>query len=347
MAAERFDSPDARGAGSAVPEGQTKQTVTLGRLRTCVPAIERLFAKIRVYAALDGPVLIEGETGVGKELVAQALHELSARASGPFVTIDCGSLPESLLESELFGHERGSFTGAERAYGGRIGGADAGTVFLDEVNALSRTAQAKLLRFIETKELTRVGQRRLVPVDIRLVAASNRPLEELVASGEMRADFFHRLNVLRLTIPPLRERTADMPLLVRQFLAEDPIAVQLGVTDVSPDVVAALCAYHWPGNVRELHNLLRRSVVFGSRGGTLCHLEWSPQATDAAAARGAVTDRQLQLGLREWIRNSEREYFRNLLCRYPTANAQATVARLPPRTLYRRLRSLGIRATGS
>src|SRR4030095_8814478 len=188
-------------------------------IATRTPRVQRMLELVRRYAVLETPVLIHGETGSGKELVARALHALSPRASRALVTIDCAAVPESLAESELFGHERGAFTGADRSYGGRIEGAADGTLFLDEVNSLSMILQGKLLRFLEEREFWRVGQRRPVRVDVRLVSATNVPLDQLVASGRVRADFFYRLDVLRIPVPPLRERLDHTPALARAVLA--------------------------------------------------------------------------------------------------------------------------------
>jgi transcriptional regulator with PAS, ATPase and Fis domain len=285
------------------------------------------------FAHLDTAVLIEGETGTGKELVAGALHALGGRAPGPMVTVDCGALPESLTEAELFGYERGAFTGAEQSYCGRIEGARGGTLFLDEVNSLSLGLQAKLLRFLETRQFTRLGRQRPTTVDARVIAASNVPLEGLVRSGLMRADFYYRLDGLRIEVPPLRERLDDISLLARQFLEEDAAARTIGVHDVDQDVIAQLQTRPWPGNVRELRNLLRRSVVSGAEGGVLCRLDGRVGRTSGHG----VPDRSLRT-FHEWMREREGEYLRELLRTCATFAERMAVSGLPERTLYRKMK---------
>jgi transcriptional regulator with PAS, ATPase and Fis domain len=312
-------------------------------IRTRTRSMLRVLELIQRFAPLDTPVLIQGETGTGKELVAHALHHLSPRAAKPFVTVDCAALPETLAESELFGHERGAFTGADRPYAGRIVAAAGGTVFLDEINAVSLTMQGKLLRFLEAGELFRVGQQRPVSVNVRLVSATNLPLEGLVREGRVRADFYYRLNILRIELPPLRERRDDVPLLVEQFLEEDPAAREHGVREVAPDVLAELSARDWPGNVRELRNALRRAIVLGAEDGVLRCLEADERApvredpwAEPATAAGTTA------GFRAWMREREREYFCELVRRYRTVSQQTAASGLPQRTLYRKIKGLSL-----
>ncbi len=205
-------------------------------------------------------VLLRGESGTGKEVVARALHGASPRAERPFVAVNCAALPEALLESELFGHERGAFTGAHEARKGRFEAADGGTLFLDEVGELPLAAQVKLLRAIQERQLERVGGRRTITVDVRLVAATNRDLEAAVAAGAFRLDLFHRLQVVEIVLPPLRERAEDVPLLAARFLS-DLVAEHGRIITLSPDAMEALAAAPWPGNVRQLRNVLERLVV--------------------------------------------------------------------------------------
>jgi transcriptional regulator with PAS, ATPase and Fis domain len=311
-------------------------------IRTRTPAMLRVIRTVRLYAGLDTPVLIEGETGTGKELVARALHASSPRAGRRMVTADCAALPETLAESELFGHERGAYTGADRPYAGRIHLAAGGTLFLDEVNSLSLGIQGKLLRFLERGEFTRIGQQQPVSIDVRVVSATNAPLETLVASGAMRADFYFRLNVLTLRLPPLRERPDDLPLLVEQFLEEEPLARQLGVSRVAGDVLGRLREMSWPGNVRELRNLLRRSLVLGAEGGVLRRL-WTDADDVPRAVRHGDAGADGLGAFRSWMLEREREYLAELVERHPNIAQQSAVSGLPERTLYRKLRMLGLR----
>ena len=209
-------------------------------------------------------VLLRGESGTGKEVVARALHDAGPRAERPFVAVNCAALPESLLESALFGHERGAFTGAHQAQPGRFETADGGTLFLDEVGELSVPAQVKLLRAIQERQFERVGGRRTITVDVRLVAATNRDLEAAVRAGSFRLDLYHRLQVVEIVLPPLRSRPEDVPLLAEQFLAD--LSAEHGRTvALRPDALAALVAAPWPGNVRQLRNALERLVVASPR----------------------------------------------------------------------------------
>jgi transcriptional regulator with PAS, ATPase and Fis domain len=215
------------------------------------------------YAALtNAKVLITGESGVGKEIVAHRLHAASRRADAPFITLNCAGVPESLLESELFGHTRGSFTGAFRDRAGVMELAHGGTLFMDEVGEMSLRMQALLLRFLETGEIQRVGaDQRHTTVDVRLVTATNRDLQQLIRAGAFREDLYYRLNVIHIIIPPLRERKEDVPLLVQHFLEHYAHLHRLPAPALPPDLMEPLLAYHWPGNVRELRNMVERLLV--------------------------------------------------------------------------------------
>jgi transcriptional regulator with GAF, ATPase, and Fis domain len=223
--------------------------------------IRALLADVDVVAATDATVLITGETGTGKELVAKEIHQRSPRRDRVLVKVNCAALPGELVESELFGHERGAFTGATQQKKGRFELADGGTIFLDEVGELSASAQAKLLRVLQEQEFERVGGTRTLRVDARVVAATNRDLEQMVDSHAFRADLYYRLNVFPLLIPPLRERKEDIPVLVEYFLGN--LARKLGkaLESVSEPSAERLMAYHWPGNVRELHNVVERAAI--------------------------------------------------------------------------------------
>jgi transcriptional regulator with PAS, ATPase and Fis domain len=227
-------------------------------------AIVELKLEIERVARSDAKVLVTGESGVGKELVARAIHARSLRANRPFVPVNCAGLPETLLESELFGHVKGSFTGAYRDKPGKLETAHEGTIFLDEVGEMSLRMQGLLLRFLETGELQKVGSERAgTPVNVRVVAATNKPLPEMIAQGTFREDLFYRLNVIHLLVPPLRQRKVDIRAMVDHFLRQFQRANRSAVESIAPDAMEALMDYSWPGNVRELQNVLERLVVVG------------------------------------------------------------------------------------
>ncbi len=228
-------------------------------------AMQELFIMIQDVAESDSPVLITGETGTGKELVAKAIHAKSARCNGPFIAINCGAFPEHLLESELFGHERGAFTGAHRAKKGRLDLAHHGTLFLDEVGTVPLKMQVDLLRVLETKEFHRLGGTTEIEVDFRTVTATNRDLQQAIKKGEFRQDFFYRLNVISLHIPPLRERRDDIPLLAEHFLDRYARETNKDIDTISKEAMAILRQYDWPGNVRELENAIERAVVISKK----------------------------------------------------------------------------------
>jgi two-component system response regulator PilR (NtrC family) len=228
------------------------------------PKILEVFETIRKTADSGSTVMITGESGTGKELVAQALHWESSRRTGPFVSVNCGAVPEALMESELFGHVKGAFTGAVANTEGLFAAADGGTLFLDEITEIAHTVQVKLLRAIQERQIRRVGDTRDVKVDVRLIAASNRDLGRAVSDGVLREDLFYRLNVIPLHLPPLRERREDIPLLVAHFIKKLSQEVGRPVRGVTPEALAVLEQYHWPGNIRELENVVERAIVLGS-----------------------------------------------------------------------------------
>ncbi|MBD0372197.1 MAG: sigma-54-dependent Fis family transcriptional regulator [Pyrinomonadaceae bacterium] len=232
-------------------------------------ALSKTIKQARAAAATSATVLILGENGTGKELIARAIHEESPRARGPFVAVSCAALPETLIESELFGHERGAFTGAHAARKGRFELADGGTLFLDEISELTPAVQVKLLRALQERSFERLGGTKTTTVDIRLIAASNLDLEQEVEAGRFRSDLFYRLNVVPLTLPPLRERHEDVPLLAAHFAAKAADKHGRPPVELDPALIEALQEYDWPGNVRELENLIERLVVLtpGSRIG--------------------------------------------------------------------------------
>ncbi|MBS1216739.1 MAG: two-component, sigma-54 specific, transcriptional regulator, Fis family [Proteobacteria bacterium] len=226
-------------------------------------AIQKVRAMVRRLAPLPSTVLLQGESGTGKEVVARALHELSPRASRPFVPVNCGAISPELIESELFGHAKGAFTGAADARNGLFYYAQGGTIFLDEIAELPQAIQTKLLRVVEDRRIRPVGSNREVPVDVRIIAATNRDLGRAVAEGRFREDLFYRLDVVAVTLPPLRERPGDIAMLARHFVLQ--LAPHLGVEalPLTADVARALAEYPWPGNARELRNFIERSLILG------------------------------------------------------------------------------------
>jgi DNA-binding NtrC family response regulator len=230
------------------------------------PAIQEVLVKIEQMAPVTSTVLVEGESGTGKELVARAIHDLSPRHGRPFITVNCAALPETLLESELFGHEKGAFTGAAERRLGRFELADGGTIFLDEVGEMPPATQVKLLRVLEDRTFFRVGGTQPIKVDVRVVAATNRPLKEAVAVGEFRDDLYYRLNVLSIYLSPLRERKSDVPLLVRSFIAEFAKQHDRRFHGITPEALQILVDADWPGNARQLRNLIESMVVLAPEG---------------------------------------------------------------------------------
>lgn len=230
-----------------------------------IAKVKRFVARV---ARSDSTVMVYGESGTGKELVARAIHARSERHDGPFIRVNCGAMPEGLLNSELFGHERGAFTGAARQRRGRFELADGGTLFLDEISTISPATQVLLLRVLQERELERVGGEETIAVDVRIVAATNTPAEELLAGGKFREDLFYRLHVVPVVVPPLRERREDIRVLAEHFVAKLRARTRSPVDAVHPDAMQRLCDYDWPGNVRELENVIERALVL-AEGNTL------------------------------------------------------------------------------
>ena len=225
------------------------------------PALQRVLRDVEVVAPTDSGVLILGETGTGKELIARAIHNLSGRRDRSFIKLNCAAIPSGLLESELFGHERGAFTGAIMRKAGRFEVADKGTLFLDEVGDIPLELQPKLLRVLQEHEFERLGSTRTQRADVRVVAATHRNLKQMVEDGEFRSDLYYRLHVFPLSVPPLRERRGDIPLLVRHFVDEYARRMNRRVETISPEALGVLTDYSWPGNVRELQNFIERAVI--------------------------------------------------------------------------------------
>jgi Nif-specific regulatory protein len=230
------------------------------------PAMQDVYRLVRLAAPRSAHVLLVGETGTGKEVIARAVHKLSQRASGPFIRVNCGALHENLLESELFGHIKGAFTGAVENKIGRFEAAHGGTIFLDEINSTSPRLQVKLLRVLQDREFERVGESKTIRVDVRVIAATNASLEELVEAGEFREDLYYRLNVVPVVLPPLRERRDDVLPLAQFFLKRYADQNRCPVPELTPPTIEALKTHDWPGNVRELENTLERLVVLSDGG---------------------------------------------------------------------------------
>lgn len=228
--------------------------------------MREVFRVIEKVADCDSTITIYGESGTGKELVARAIHRNSYRSRKPFIPINCGAIPENLLESELFGHVRGAFTGATAPKPGKFELADGGTIFLDEIGDMSPELQVKLLRVLEEREFERVGGSKSIKVNVRVIAATHRDLGEAIREGSFREDLFYRLHVIPITLPPLRERKSDLPLLVQGFVEEFKMTKRVGVEGVSPEAMGVMMAYEWPGNVRELRNIVERVMILKGKG---------------------------------------------------------------------------------
>jgi len=299
------------------------------------PALRAVLRSVRKVAGVETTVLLMGETGTGKELIARAIHDTSVRKERSLVKLNCGAIPHGLVESELFGHERGAFTGAMQRRIGRFEMADRGTLFLDEVGELPLETQVKLLRVLQEQEFERVGSTRPMKVDVRLVAATNRDLEVEVNAGRFRRDLFYRLNVFPVRIPSLRERARDIPLLVKHFLAQFQRKLAKPLQDVTPESMERLQGYSWPGNIRELQNVLERSCVMATS--PIVEIE-----DDLVAVPPPRTTNSTITSLDE----NERAHIRRALAatggRIHGPRGAATILDIHPSTLRSRMEKLGI-----
>jgi DNA-binding NtrC family response regulator len=302
------------------------------------PLTRQLAERVEAAAASDVAVLITGETGTGKDLCARVIHDRSRRGRRPFVIVNCAAIPEALFESELFGHEKGAFTGADRRRTGRFETADGGTLFLDEVGELAPASQAKLLRAIETSRFEPVGSSRTVQVDVRVLAATNRDLAAEMARGVFRRDLFYRLNVVDIRVPPLRERRADVPVLTAAFLAAIAARQARPVPELDPAAVAALAAHDYPGNVRELQHALERAVAL-ARGGAIRPEHLPPDIVGHAGAAGPGAPDAPLLPLGEAVERFEQEYIRRALDRAGGHRGRAAaILGISRKSLWERLR---------
>ncbi|HSY24465.1 MAG TPA: sigma-54 dependent transcriptional regulator [Polyangiaceae bacterium] len=318
------------------------------------PGIAELYAILERVADTPTTALITGESGTGKELVARALHEHSSRKDKPFIKVNCAAIPKELIESELFGYERGAFTGAVASKPGRFELANGGTLFLDEIGEIPIEMQVKLLRALQESEFERVGGIKTIRVDVRLVAATNRDLKKLIAAGNFREDLFYRLNVVPIRLPALRERTSDIPLLVEHFLVKFNERLRKKVEGVDREAMDLLVAYPWPGNIRELENVIERSVLFCDTN-TLTANDLSPEVRGIAALSNVpVTDADLQAalasegGLKEHVKVAMSRLERELVSRaLSQTNANVTHAarllKISRKGLQLKMKELGLR----
>ena len=317
---------------------QVERAYAFGEILGRSLLMQGVFDRIQRVAETNVDVLISGETGTGKELVARAIHQRSARKDGPFVPVDCGAIPTELMESEFFGHERGAFTGAASRNLGLMEFANQGTFFLDELSQLPVRLQAKLLRVLQERKIRRVGGTKEIDLDVRILAATALNLEEEVRNGRFRLDLYHRINVARIELPPLRERPEDIPLLVEHFLSRYAKEMGQAPVEASPEVIEVLTNYAWPGNVRELQNLLKRILALSRH--SRISLEDLPddivvRAGDSSSKQGAGF---FQLRERR-LAAFEKEYLRNLLAGHGgDVSGAAREASLPRGTLYRLLK---------
>ncbi|HEX9939188.1 MAG TPA: sigma-54 dependent transcriptional regulator [Longimicrobium sp.] len=309
------------------------------------PAIREVVKVIRRAGPTDATLLITGESGTGKEVVARALHAESRRRARPFVALNCSALPGDLVESELFGHVRGAFTGADRDREGMFEAADGGTLFLDEVGDLAGPAQAKLLRALEERQVTRLGSNKPVSVDVRVVAATHRPLDRMSADGGFREDLLYRLRVISLHLPPLRERREDVPAIALHFLAEMAARHGRPVRGLADGARRALLAYDWPGNVRELRNAIERAVVL-AEGDQIEAGDLPPQLLESAAplrpVDAALADLPFAEARERAVDAFERAYLQAALERHGNVSAAARALGLHRQSLQKKLRQLGL-----
>ncbi len=301
------------------------------------PAMHEIFSTIEALAQNDATVMIAGESGTGKELAARAIHFQGRRRNGRFVAINCAAFPDTLLESELFGYERGAFTGANHERIGKIELASGGTLFLDEVESISLAMQLKLLRTLEQREIEKLGGNRVVKVNMRIITATNQDLEQMVERGEMREDFFYRINVVPIQIPPLRDRIEDIPLLVSEILRKNTMGLDRSINRVSNKALQKLMGYHWPGNVRELGNVIERAILKTS--GPVLREVGLPGGGTGLNGTGPARFKDYELPLKEFLRRAECEYLTAVLKRYRGGiTTTAEHAMIDAATLHRKMK---------
>ena len=313
------------------------------------PAIRQIYAVVEKVANTPSTVLISGESGTGKELIARALHENSNRHAGPFIKINCAAIPKTLMESELFGYDKGAFTGAVGAKPGRFELAHGGTLFLDEIGEIPIEMQVKLLRVLQESEFERVGGIKTIKVDVRLVTATNRDLLEEIGAGNFREDLFYRLNVVPIQIPPLRERREDIPLLADHFIAKFNERLKKQIVAISPEAVEQLVAYNWPGNIRELENLMERTILF-CEGPEIRVSDLPPEIVGAAAPAATTEEgpRPAAGSLKEAVRAETERVERELIQRALDATGgnvtqAARKLKISRKSLQTKMKELGLR----
>ena len=336
---------------------QLRQTLGLENVVGRSPAMTQVFELVKKAARSEANILVLGESGTGKELIARAIHANSPRASGPFVPVDCASLPEQLLESELFGHEKGAFTGAVRTKTGLVEAAHRGTLFLDEIGDLPASLQVKLLRALQERQIRRVGGTGLVDVDVRVVSATNRNLAEAIAKGQFREELYYRINVIAIRLPPLRDRAGDVRLLAHTFLKRYG---QERVTGLDEAAAEALDRYPWPGNVRELQNVIERACALADGQKVtvkdlpehVLHAGARPAAPEAGVPGagpgpelGSGADLTLKAAKEQWLQVLEVSYLRDLLARHDgNVSSAAKAAGIDRKTFHRLINKYDLRA---
>ena len=304
------------------------------------PAMQEIFALIQQVAPSRATVLITGESGTGKELVARAIHRLSPRRAAPFIPVNCAALPDTLIESELFGHEKGAFTGAVERRAGCFELAEHGTLLLDEIGEMPVSTQAKLLRVLEDRKVRRLGGSKEIEVDVRVLASTNRNLEDSIRKGEFREDLYYRLNVFQIALPPLRERRDDIPAMCRAMIQDLNIKHQCKVTDLDPQAATLLARHNWPGNARELRNAMERAVILTGEG-TITVVQL-PRGISGSAPRPVVSEETVQIPVGTTIDQAERELI-ELTLKHTRNNKTraAEILGISLKTLFNKLKEYG------
>jgi formate hydrogenlyase transcriptional activator len=327
-------------------EDELRSELNFAQIIGSSPVLRRLLKQVENVASTDSTVLIYGETGTGKELIARAIHDLNPRRTKPFVKLNCAAIPTGLLESELFGHEKGAFTGAIAQRIGRFEVADSGTIFLDEIGEIPLELQTKLLRVLQEREFERLGSSKTLRTDARLIAATNRNLEAMVAEQKFRSDLFFRINVFPVHVPALREREGDIPLLVRHFTQQFSRRMNKPIDTIPSATMDALCRYHWPGNIRELQNMIERAVIISTTSVLSLDVADLKLRPDSAEEKVATPDFKTNGPLRDVLENTERQRILEALERsnWVVAGSRGAATQLGMKrsTLQKRIRKLGI-----